>query len=144
MIYSLWIFDRHNCIFDKEYTVNQSTSIVNSKEQQSRGKLIYGMIHSLKSMSTKIAPGNMLRTLTTGKYRIHALFTASNLWIVIFSDLTHHELHETLDRIYELYLKYVVHNMLKPIDFKESAGLKESKKITSPSFIRAVDHVLCL
>ena len=76
------------------------------------------MVHSLKAMSTKIAPGNTLRTLTTGKYRIHALFTASNLWIVIFSDLTHHELHERLDKIYELYLKYVVHNMLKPIDLR--------------------------
>ncbi|QEU62033.1 Bet5 [Kluyveromyces lactis] len=102
------------------------------------------MVHSLKAMSTKIAPGNTLRTLTTGKYRIHALFTASNLWIVIFSDLTHHELHERLDKIYELYLKYVVHNMLKPIDLRESENAKESDKITSPSFIKAVDQVLCL
>lgn len=124
--------------------MNHSTPIVNSKTQQSRGKLIYGMIHSLRSMSVKMAPGNTLRTISTGKYRIHALFTASNLWIVIFSDLTHHELHERLDKIYELYLKYVVHNMLKPIDFKKAEEDGETAKITNTSFIKAVDQVLCL
>lgn len=133
-----------NCIFDKEYTANQSTNTINSKAQQSRAKLIYGMLHSLKSMSNKLVPGNVLRTLSTGNYRVHALFTASNLWIVIFSDLTHHELVDTLDKVYELYLKYVVHNMLKPIDFRNDGTDGGNNKITNKSFIKSVDQVLSL
>lgn len=95
-------------------------------------------------MSTKLAPGNQLRTLSTGKYRIHALFTATNLWIVVFSDLTHHSLSETLEQVYDLYLKYVVQNMLVPIDFKDASEDGYDDKITNESFIKEIDQVLCL
>ncbi|AMD22092.1 HGL248Cp [Eremothecium sinecaudum] len=149
-IYSFWIFDRHcNCIFDREWTIpaDSSSGITNSKQNEDTAKLIYGMIFSLQSMSRRMSSkSNTVRTIATGKYRIHLLSTITGLSFVLFSDLKQQDLSQLLQYIYsEIYVKYVARNMLSPIDYAENDSEKRGqgfRKINNRNFIKAVQDVL--
>ncbi|AET37386.1 TRAPP subunit BET5 Ecym_1134 [Eremothecium cymbalariae DBVPG len=149
-IYSFWIFDRHcNCIFDREWTLkaDSSSGTTNSKQNEDTAKLIYGMIYSLQSISRRISSStNSVKTISTGKYRIHLLPTTTGIWFVLFSDLKQQDLSQVLQYLYgEIYVRYVARNMLSPVDFAESTNETRGqgfRKINNRNFIRAVDRFL--
>ncbi|SCV01102.1 LAMI_0G09340g1_1 [Lachancea mirantina] len=151
-IYSFWIFDRHcNCIFDREWTLKakQSSGVVNSKQNEDTAKLLFGMIFSLKSICRKLGNedvSNEIRTIATGKYRVHVLTTASGLWLVLLTDVQQKNVSEVLHHLYgEIYVPSVAENWLSPIDFAEKEEEKMGqgfRKIQNRYFLRAVEQYL--
>lgn len=125
--------------------INSGTT--NSKQNEDTGKLIYGMVYSLKSISKKLSyDTNSIKTIATGRYRLHILMTASNLWFVLFSDLGQQDLSNVLQYIYsEIYVKFVANNFLSPIDFaecKEEMRGQGFRKINNKKFIEGIDRFL--
>lgn len=140
-----------NCIFDREWTLqsNSSSGTTNSKQNEDTAKLLYGMIFSLRSVSQKLSSSptpNNLRTISTGKYRVHILFTASGLLFVLLSDLKQQDLSEVLHYLYsEIYVRFVVNNLLSPIDFAECEDEKRGqgfRKISNRNFIEGIERFL--
>ncbi|KAH3900030.1 probable Trafficking protein particle complex subunit BET5 [Saccharomycodes ludwigii] len=150
-IYSFWIFDRHcNCIFDREWTLESSKGTINSKQNEEVGKLLFGMVYSLKSIVTRLSHSNTsnnVRTISTSIFKIHILSTASGLNFVFISDIGSESLSHLLHYIYqELYVPYVARNYLSPIDFTEN-DVEETRgqgtrKISNPLFVESVEQFL--
>lgn len=151
-IYSFWIFDKHcNCIFNREWTLtsNSSSGTVNSKQNEEAAKLLYGMIFSLRSISQKLSKGavkNEIRSISTGKYRVHTYCTASGLWFVLTTDFRQQSYSHVLQYIYShIYLKYVTHNILSPYDFAANENEKRGqgfRKIDNRNFISTLESFL--
>lgn len=87
-----------------------------------------------------------MKTISTGKYRIHLLTTPTGLRFVLFSDLNHQDLAHVLQYLYgEVYVRYVARNMLSPVDFAESASETRGqgfRKINNRNFLSAVERFL--
>lgn len=151
-IYSFWIFDRHcNCIFDREWTLssNSSSGTVNSKQNDETSKLLYGMIFSLRSVTQKVSKGpgkNDIKSISTGKYRIHTYCTASGLQFILITDFKQQSYIQVLQYIYShIYVKYVAHNMLSPNDFAENENEMKGqgfRKITNRNFVQSLESFL--
>lgn len=162
MIYSFWIFDKHcNCIFEREWTLGSNTNnpnvlssgTINSKQNDEIGKLLYGMIFSLNSVTQKLSTSvsdnqinNNIRSISTGKFRIHTMQTATGLWFILITDFKQQNYSQVLHYIYShIYIKYVVHNFLSPYDFalnpKEQRG-QGVKKINNRHFINTLEAFL--
>lgn len=151
-IYSFWIFDKHcNCIFNREWTLtsNSSSGTVNSKQNEETSKLLYGMIFSLRSITQKLSKGavkNDIRSISTGKYRVHTYCTASGLWFVLTTDFRQQSYSHVLQYIYShIYVKYVTHNILSPYDFAANENEKRGqgfRKINNRNFIHTLESFL--
>ncbi|CAI4967166.1 AVN_HP_G0081110.mRNA.1.CDS.1 [Saccharomyces cerevisiae] len=151
-IYSFWIFDRHcNCIFDREWTLasNSASGTINSKQNEDDAKLLYGMIFSLRYITQKLSKGsvkNDIRSISTGKYRVHTYCTASGLWFVLLSDFKQQSYTQVLQYIYShIYVKYVSNNLLSPYDFAENENEMRgqgTRKITNRNFISVLESFL--
>lgn len=147
-VYSFWIFDRHcNCIYDREWTVKQSSSsLVNSKQNEEVSKLLFGMIFSLRSVTQRMSKTEALsfKSITTSMFKIHTLSTATGLIFTIISDLRSFSYEKELQYVYqEIYIPTVARNYLSPIDFAEekdeTRGLGH-RKITNQNFSERVDQ----
>ncbi|CCD24633.1 TRAPP subunit BET5 NDAI_0D03190 [Naumovozyma dairenensis CBS 421] len=151
-IYSFWIFDKHcNCIFDREWTLttNSTSGTTNSKQNQETAKLLYGMIYSLRSITQKLSRGlnkNEMRSISTGKYRVHTYCTASGLWFVLLSDFKQQSYSQVLEYIYSsIYVTYVANNLFSPYDFAENEDEMRGqgfRKITNRRFIDSLENFL--
>ncbi|CAH2353990.1 trafficking protein particle complex subunit Bet5p [[Candida] railenensis] len=144
MIYSFHLFDRHcHCIYSREWS-HKDEGAVNKSNESDASKLLFGLIYSLKNISTKLGTQanttqsqNLLKSFATQNYRIHLYETASGLRFALISDVGLDNLQAVLHRIYtEIYLRTVVHNSLSPIDFR--AG----EKISNSNFILEVDSLI--
>ncbi|QLG73080.1 hypothetical protein HG535_0E01640 [Zygotorulaspora mrakii] len=151
-IYSFWIFDRHcNCIFDREWTLssNSSSGTVNSKQNEETAKLLYGMVFSLRSMTQKVSSGplkNEIKSIATGKYRIHVYCTASGLQFVLITDFKQQSYTEVLQYIYShIYVKYVAHNLFSAYDFADNKNETRGqgfRKIANRNFVQSLESFL--
>lgn len=151
-IYSFWIFDKHcNCIFNREWTLvaNSSSGTVNSKQNEETAKLLYGMIFSLRSIALKLSKdstGNDIRSISTGKYRIHTYCTASGLWFVLTTDFKQQSYSQVLQYIYShIYVKHITHNLLSAFDLAENESETRgqgTRKIANRNFINALESFL--
>lgn len=151
-IYSFWIFDKHcNCIFNREWTLvaNSSSGTVNSKQNEETAKLLYGMIFSLRSISLKLSKdstSNDIRSISTGKYRVHTYCTASGLWFVLTTDFKQQSYSHVLQYIYShIYVKYITHNLLSAFDLAENENETRgqgTRKIGNRNFITALESFL--
>lgn len=157
-IYAFYIFDRHcSCIYSREYghsaqsagsapasqapTSSNSANLgsVNKNNNSDTAKLLFGLIYSLKNLSSKLAVGessNVLRSFSTGNYRVHFLESLSNFKFILLSDLDTEDLQTELWDLYsKIFLKTIVHNALSPMEFGET-------KISNSSFIQLSDKYL--
>ncbi|CCE61830.1 hypothetical protein TPHA_0B01580 [Tetrapisispora phaffii CBS 4417] len=154
-IYSFWIFDKHcNCIFNREWTLSSDSSsgTTNSKQNSETAKLLYGLIYSLRNITQKLSnteSGNKndIRTISTGKYRVHTYCTATGLWFVLLTDFFQQSYLQVLQHIYShIYVKYVSHNLLLPYDLTENQPIlmrgQGTRKITNRHFIAALESFL--
>ncbi|EDO16601.1 hypothetical protein Kpol_520p22 [Vanderwaltozyma polyspora DSM 70294] len=151
-IYSFWIFDKHcNCIFNREWTLAADTNsgTMNSKQNEETAKLLYGMIYSLRSITQKLSKGsntNDVRSISTGKYRVHTYCTASGLWLVLLTDFKQQSYSQVLQYIYShIYVKYVSHNLLSPQDFADNESEMRGqgiRKITNKKFLQSLEAFL--
>ncbi|KAK6464660.1 Sybindin-like family-domain-containing protein [Scheffersomyces coipomensis] len=160
-IYSFHIFDRHcNCIYNREYSHsssdnnNNSTTvgIVNKNNDSNGSKLLFGILYSLKSMSSKLIDEetspipNALKSFTLGKFRIHYFESLTNLKFILITDINIDNLQHILWELYSnYYIKNCIQNSLSPIEFKISDDLKENEltgKINNHNFIHQTDQFL--
>lgn len=144
MIYSLYLFDRHcNCIYSREWTHKDEGS-VNKSNESDASKLLFGLIYSLKNISTKLGSPenssqsqNVLKSFSTKNYRIHLFETALGLRFSLISDVNLDNLQAVLHKLYtDIYLRTVVHNSLSPVDFKPG------ERISNSDFIIEVDNLI--
>ncbi|CCK70664.1 TRAPP subunit BET5 KNAG_0E04110 [Huiozyma naganishii CBS 8797] len=152
-VYSFWIFDRHcNCVFDREWTIPSEarSGTLNSRQNDDTAKLLYGMLFSLQSITNKIADpamgANNVQCITMGNFRVHAFKTASGLWFLLLTDFKQQNYSQVLQHLYsEVYVKYVVHNWLSPVDFAFTSDETQGqgfRKIHNRRFVAAVESVL--
>ncbi|AWU77864.1 uncharacterized protein C5L36_0D05900 [Pichia kudriavzevii] len=95
MALSFWIFDRHTeCLYHRDFVENT----VNTRNSTDEAKLLLGMIHSLRSISHKLAPPNndnlfddslqlasrnRVHTVETRNYTAHILQSLNGLLFVL-------------------------------------------------------------
>ncbi|CCH59448.1 hypothetical protein TBLA_0B06230 [Henningerozyma blattae CBS 6284] len=151
-IYSFWIFDKHcNCIFNREWTLSSNTNsgIINAKQNEETSKLLYGVIFSLRSVTRQLSSDSKqsdIKSISTGKYRIHIYCTATGLWFILLSDFKQQYYTQVLQHIYgHIYVKYITHNLLIPSDLAENENEKRGqgvKRITNKNFIKSLETFL--
>lgn len=157
-IYAFYIFDRHcNCIYSREYahaaqnsssgtssqlapaSASANLGSVNKNNNSDTAKLLFGLIHSLKNLSAKLATPetpNVLRSFSTAAYKVHFLESLTNYKFVLLSDLDTEDLQQELWSLYSsVFVKTVALNALSPVEFGES-------KISNASFIQQSDNYL--
>uniref|UniRef100_A0A915KHW3 Trafficking protein particle complex subunit n=1 Tax=Romanomermis culicivorax TaxID=13658 RepID=A0A915KHW3_ROMCU len=117
MIFNLYIFDRNGtCIFYREWKRSRKSRVQASEEN----KLLYGMLISLKSFSSKLAPFDCkatVRSFTTNQYKMTYFETPTNFKFVMNTDRNAPSVHDLLRQIYaEIYVPYVTKNRLAPLN----------------------------
>lgn len=156
-LYSFSIFDRHcNCIYNREYSQSDNGSI-NKNNNTDISKLLFGIIYSLKNISSKLAGDssnsnnndesneitnktftNFLKSFSTNQFRIHYYESMTNLKFILISDNSIDNLQNILWELYSnYYVKYISLNYLSPVDFKS-----ENDKINDNLFINETDNFL--
>jgi len=134
-IYNLYVFDRQGTlIYYGEWVRKKAPTM--SKEQE--GKLIYGMLFSLRSFVSKISPLDMNDSsfsYGTNKYKLNFYESATGLKLVLNTDnnAPSPAIKELLHAIYtQLYVEYVVKNPIwTPGDY-----------ITSELFSQKLDEMI--
>ncbi|CAK7896704.1 trafficking protein particle complex subunit Bet5p [[Candida] anglica] len=144
MIHSFYLFDRHcNCIYTREWNHRDDGS-VNKSNDSDAAKLLFGLVYSLKNISTKLGSSetapNLLKSFATMKYRIHLYETASGLRFCLISDVGLDNLQPVLHHLYtDIYIRTVVQNCLSPVDFQVGEKLSNSNFIIElDSFIQSL------
>ncbi|XP_052057561.1 trafficking protein particle complex subunit 1-like [Mytilus californianus] len=127
-IYNLHIFDRNGtCLYYVEWNRRKSAGMSQSEEF----KLMYGMIHSIKSFVSRISPTDLkdgFLNFKTNRYKLHFYETPSGLKIVINTDLGVGNIRDTLHQIYSnIYVEYVVRNPVCDLDKPITSELFQTK-----------------
>ena len=68
------------------------------------GKLMYGLLYSLKSMCQKLSPTDSSGTFNcyrTNKYKLNYFETPSGLWFVINTDVNATGMKELIQQLYQ-------------------------------------------
>lgn len=144
-IYGFFIFDRHcSCIYSREFShAPNDVGSVNKNNDSSMAKLLFGLLYSLKNLSQKLGADpdstNLLRSFSTGVYRVHFLESLSNFKFVLVSDLAVDNLQPQLWWLYlDIFLNTVVRNALAPVEFGSSRILNSSFIKESDSYLTAL------
>lgn len=141
MLYSFYIYDRHcNCIYHRQFSP-VSDGTVNSANETDIAKLLFGVLYSLKNLSSKLGDlnngYNNLNSFSSSIFRVHYLETLTNLKFVLVTDPVIDNLQSILWELYSTYyLNNIVYNPLLPVDFKPE------DKITNINFINQTDQFL--
>lgn len=140
-IYSFYIFDRHcSCIYAREFDrTSSSPDSVNASNTSDMAQLLFGTIYSLKNILAKLAApdsANLLRSFSTGQYRVHFLESLTNFKFALVLDLSLDNLQPQLWHLYsEIFVRNIVTNPLSCVEFG-------SLKLSNPVFIQRSDEYL--
>ncbi|CAD5235168.1 unnamed protein product [Bursaphelenchus xylophilus] len=106
-IYNLYIFNKSGqCIVYKEWKREKSSDM--SKDEEF--KLVYGMLLSLRSFSSKLSTKGghqMVKSFKTSAYQMHYIETATAVKMVLNTDPDAEGIHALMQKIYELYVSTV-------------------------------------
>lgn len=112
-IYNLWIFDeKGTLLYYREWLRKKHTSMDKDEE----GKLLYGMLFSIKSFVNKLSPEDMkdgFYSYKTSKYRLNYYETPTGLKFVMNTDVsvTHPIVRDLLQNVNsQIYVDYVSKN----------------------------------
>ncbi|KAI3645437.1 hypothetical protein MP228_008365 [Amoeboaphelidium protococcarum] len=122
-VYSIFIFNRHcACIYQHIFATGSGNGSQreNSSDMtwQESSKLIYGVIFTLNNITSKLAlnnTGSNTLVFKTATYKLHALATATNLRLVLFTspDVQSQDGLDLLTRFHQqVYCPYVISNPL--------------------------------
>jgi len=141
-IFNLYIFDeKGSLLYYKEWLRKKHTSM----DKQEEGKLLYGMLFSIKSFCGKLSPTDMKDGFTcykTSKYRLNYYETPSGYKFVLNTDtaVTHPIVRDLLQNIYgKVFVEYVIKNPMyvlgQPVDC-ELFDNKLDEYVKSASFFK--------
>nr|CAB3267217.1 trafficking protein particle complex subunit 1-like [Phallusia mammillata] len=127
-IHLLHIYDRNgNSLFAKEWSRKKSSNLTKVEEQ----KLLFGMIHSIKSFVTKMSPKDGKEgfiSYTTSRYKIHFYESPTGLKFILLTDIFVGNIRETMKKLYSsVYVEFVVRNPLCPLNEPIRSSLFETK-----------------
>lgn len=111
MVYEFYIFNNvGNCLF---YLNLRGTTA--EKNPQDKQKLIFGMLHTMKSMCRKFSPQAIsvspFTSYVTDAYKLHILETSSGLNFVMFTHPDMMDQTHSLKWIYStIYCTFVIRN----------------------------------
>jgi len=114
-IHNLYIFDRGGTlVYYGEWNRKKMSTM--SKEEE--GKLVYGMLFSLRSFLDKISPLDLKDnsfSYRTTKYKMNYWESPSGVKFVMNTDLSSTNVKDLLRTIYQqIYVEYVVKNPINP------------------------------
>jgi len=132
-IFNLYIFDRNgSCVFYREWKREKVAGMDRNEEF----KLMFGMLLSLRSFATKLAPRDgkqSVRSFMTSSYKLNLFDTPTGLKFVMNSDVSAGGIQELLRQIYsQIYVELVVMNPL----------IDASKEIDSELFKARLDDLV--
>lgn len=129
-IFNLYIFDeKGSLLFYREWLRKKHTSM----DKEDEGKLLYGMLFSIKSFVGKLSPTDMKDGFTcykTSKYRLNYYETPSGYKFVLNTDtaVTHPIVRDLLQNIYaKVFVEYVIKNPMYVLGSEISSELFETK-----------------
>lgn len=127
-IFNMYIFDRYGTLL---YYGEWNRTKQSGMSREEEGKLMYGMLFSIKSFVSKISPldpKDGFIDYKTTKYTLHCLETPSGLKFVMNTDNQAQGVRELLKKIYaDIYVKYAVRNTLCAIGEPINSELFKSK-----------------
>ncbi|OQR71439.1 trafficking protein particle complex subunit 1-like [Tropilaelaps mercedesae] len=110
VVYNIYIFDNHGTfLFYSEYKRVKKAEMSHSEE----GKLMYGLLYSLKSMCQKLSSNDSsaFNCYRTNKYKLNYMETPSGLWFALNTDVNANGVKELLQSLYQqVYVEFVVKN----------------------------------
>lgn len=111
-IYNIYIFDRNGlCLYHQDWQRKKHSNLPIDEEH----KLMYGMLFSMKSFISRMSPADSKDTLVsyqTNNCKLNFMETPAGLKIVLNTDLAAKNIDDVLQRIFKLYVDYVVKNPL--------------------------------
>jgi len=136
MLFNMYIYNRKGkCLFYKEWNRTLNTLADDVAEEQ---KLVYGMLFSLKDLTSKLSPLGTtegLHVMKTDSYALHHFQSASGMVFVLNTDVETPDLYEALKYIYSnIYVECVTRNPLY--------SYNSELPIDSPLFMSKVEEYL--
>ncbi|XP_033761073.1 trafficking protein particle complex subunit 1-like [Pecten maximus] len=127
-VYNFYIFDRNGtCLHYAEWNRRKQSGMDREEEY----KLMYGMIHSIKSFVNRISPTDLkdgFLNFRTSQYKLHFYETPSGLKFIMNTDLSVGNIKDVLHQMYSnIFVEYVVRNPMCSLDQPIKSELFESK-----------------
>ena len=129
-ILSLSVYARNGaCLYTKPYNINAHCNSPITSITDEQHKLIFGMIYSLKELTTALQPTSTgrapekINVIKTGSCQLHILETFSGLRFVVFTTMLYSQgvadLSNALKYIYEIWVDKVVRSpVYEPASFE--------------------------